>query len=174
MRNIHTKKTNFNRLNIKQNMQSGMGLIEVIAALSVAVIIITALVSLAIFTLRSSLQSRLLLQSSKLTSEELERARAFRDVAASWNTNFLTPLRTSCVNSNCYFDNSLTLRTGSEIINPNTPSQITRYFRVSDPTDGTIDGSENLIRVSVTVSWTVGNQTKYAHSYTDLSNWRGR
>lgn len=159
---------------MRKSNEKGIALVEVILALGVSIIIITSLVSLSLFTLRTSLQSKLLLQGSNLAKEELERVRAYRDLAASWNTNFLTPL-SSCVSQNCYIDNALVLRTAqSEIINPNTPQQLTRYFKISDPVDGSISGNENLIRVSVTVSWKIGTLDKNVFIYSDFSNWRAR
>ena len=154
--------------------EKGIALVEVILALGVSIIVITSLVSLSLYTLRASLQSKLLLQATNLSKEELERIRAYRDLAAVWTTNFLTPL-TPCATSNCYIDDSLVLHTSqSDVKNPSTPLQLTRYFRISDPIDGTINGNENLIRVSVTVNWKVGTQDKNVFIYSDFSNWRGR
>ncbi len=158
-----------------------MGLVEVIASLGIAIVVITSLVSLALFTLRSSLQSKLLLQGTKLANEELELVRAYRD-STSWTLFDAAML--NCTASNCYIDSSITPLGGTEVFNPGLTTQITRYFKASDPTlncsgsplvcaGGPVNASSTIIRISVEVFWTVGSTTKYAHVYTDLSNWRG-
>lgn len=150
--------------------EQGIGLIEVIAALGIAIIVITALVSLSVVTLRASLTSNLLLQGSKRANEELELVRAYRD-RNDW-ASFRSSL-TSCTGStHCYITDGFTVGTGDRIYDQNTVRQINRYFQVSDPTDGVINGNESLLRISVSASWTIGSATKYAHVYTDLSNWR--
>ncbi len=154
--------------------EKGIALVEVILALGVSIVVITSLVSLSLYTLRAALQGKLLVQATNLSKEELERIRAYRDLAASWNTNFLTPL-IPCATANCYIDESLVLHTSqSDVRNASTPLQLTRYFRISDPAGGSIDGTENLIRASITVSWKVGTQDKNVFIYSDFSNWRGR
>ncbi|MBI2620612.1 hypothetical protein HYW61_00105 [candidate division WWE3 bacterium] len=149
--------------------QEGIGLVETIAALAIGIIVITSLVSLSVSTLRASIRSKLLLQNSKLSAEELELVRAYRD-SRSW-ASFLANM-SSCFGQDCYVTSSLTVVPGREILNAGTPIEITRYFRLSDPLDGSYNGEETLVRVSVSVEWTIGDKTQSTHSYTDLSNWR--
>ena len=151
--------------------EKGIGLVETLIALGVALVVITALVSLSVFTLRTSTQSKLLLQSSNLVNEEVELVRAFRDVN-SWST-FIAAVQ-GCDTGDCYIDLSpISVVSGQETSGTGT-DQVIRYFRVSDPLEpgGDVNGTENLIRVSVTVTWFVGDDQKFAHSYTELSNWR--
>ncbi|MFZ5425211.1 MAG: type IV pilus modification PilV family protein [Patescibacteria group bacterium] len=151
--------------------ENGIGLIETLVALGISLIVITSLVSLSVFTLRTSTQSKLLLQSSKLVNEEIELARAFRD-STDWAT--FTATMGNCDSSNCYITTSsgIGVSSGTETIGSGA-DQITRFFTTSDPINGDgVDASDNLVRIAVTVSWRVGTDVKYAHSYTELSNWR--
>lgn len=68
----------------KLKTQSGMGLVEVIAALGVAILVISSLVALSIFTLRNASQSQLLLKATKDVNRQMELLRAFRDTSAVW------------------------------------------------------------------------------------------
>ena len=151
--------------------ESGIGLIETIAALAIGVVVITSLVSLSVFSLRASIQSKLLLQSSKLSAEELERVRAYRD-SRSWSA-FLTEMDAAlCFSQPCHVTSALTVSPGTEVFDEGTPTQISRSFQLYDPLGGGFDGDETLIRTSVSVAWTIGGKTQSAHTYTDLSNWR--
>lgn len=161
--------------NIKK--EDGIGLVEVILALAVAMIVITSLVAMAVFTLRSSLQSKLLLQGSKLADEEIERIRAARDTATDWTTflQYLMACDTNgVVKDQCSINSSLSIGYSYEIISGGTPQQITRYFQVSDPVNNVaiVPSTTTAIRVAVTTAWNIGGQTKYAHVYTDLTNWK--
>ena len=158
MRNLKLLKT-----------QQGFGLVEVIVGLGIAIIVITSLVSLAIFTLRSSLQSNLLLQGSKLANEELEAARALRDQSATW-ADFKAAMDGCLAPTKCSINTSTwEVANVEEVLNSGTVRQLNRYFQASYP----VVGNTNIIRISVSVSWNIGGQIKYAHVYSDLSNWRG-
>lgn len=158
------------KLNLLKN-SSGFGLIEVIASLTISVVVITALVSLTVFTLRNSLQSTLLLEGSKVAKKELELVRAYRDSQDSWS-DFLTAL-SPCDTANCHMNGSgSAVATGSNTINI-SGSDVIYSFRANDLSGGTIDSSDNTVRIFVDVSWVVGSQTKHSYLYTDLTNWRG-
>ena len=64
--------------------EKGIGLIETIAAMGVAMIIVTSIVSLSVYTLRASTTSKLMIMGSKYATEELERLRAKRDNTNTW------------------------------------------------------------------------------------------
>lgn len=170
--------------------EKGMGLVETIAALGIAIMVITALVSLAIFTLRTSQNSKFLLQGSKLANEGVERVRAYRE-SMVWGT-FVNNLREcddgltdrcSVIWNGSSYVFSSTSPSNVEVISydaTSTLEDVTRSFRAFDPADdptgtaaNTISGTEDLIRLEVVVSWAIGGQTKTARIYTDMSNWRG-
>ncbi|MBW6441752.1 hypothetical protein K0B04_02470 [Patescibacteria group bacterium] len=169
---------------INKKFQKGMGLVEVIVALGITVLSITALVSLSISTLRTSLNSKLLLEGSKIANREIELVRAYRDggetldgqyIPRSWSS-FVNSVRDCTLETPCYIGSSgPLLGVGSQ--NLGTAEEVTWYFIVTDP-DTSAPIIENyfptVVRISVSVNWAVGNQDKAAYIYTDLSNWRAR
>ncbi len=160
---------------IKLNNESGIGIVEVIAALGVSVVVLTSLVALSIFSLRSSLHSKLQLEGTKFANRELELVRAFRDTPPEWENGtdgFLDQVMGCTAASPCHmlFTGGLTVGSGSTT-EGNGAETITRQFTASR-TDGTqLQSGDETVRISVTVSWEVGTDTKYARLYTDLTNW---
>ncbi len=150
----------------KNTKEKGIALVEVIAALGIAIIVITSLVSLSISTMRSSLKSKLLLEGSKIANREVELVRAFRDNSATWEAPGFLSMVSQCGATPCSmkvdgsgFNTSATTEgTGTEAI--------TRSFTAAE--------SGGVVRVSVSVTWKVGNDTHGAYIQTDLTNWRGR
>lgn len=154
--------------------EKGIGLVETVLALGVAVAVITSLVSLTIYTLRSSQQSKYMLQATKLANEELERVRAKRD-SGSW-TDFMRSIDTTsnCESNPCSISPTYQVSQSVEQIRIEGLTQtISRSFIVDDPVDGSVSGDETMVRVTVTVGWPMGGTTKYVYTSTDLSNWRG-
>ena len=167
-------------MNIKNIYKSekGIGLVETILALGIAIIVITALVSLALFTLRSSQQSKYLLEGSKLANQELEVVRAYRE-SVPWGT-FYASMR-SCDTSDCYINvtygppTTYSVATGTEDLGVSAVN-LNRYIRVTKPDGSALEDAtvESVVKVSVTVQWTIGAQQRYAHTYTHISNWQGQ
>ncbi len=162
--------------------QKGIALVEVIAALGVSAIAITALVSLSISTLRTSLNSKLLLEGTKIANREIELVRAFRDGEdpyeggpRSWES-FIEAVDECVESTPCYInDSDISVDSDYNYRNKGTPEEIKWSFVVSDPVNNdSVEETDNIVRVSVSVNWTVGDQLKGAYVYTDLSNWRGR
>ncbi len=176
------RKQKDNRILKKKKTQKGFALVEVIAALGVSALVITALISLSISTLRTSLDSELLLEGTKIANREVELVRAYRDgyvsedTPRSWET-FINTVQ------NCYDTTPCSMGIGgTEIIS--TPSsegtgakQVTRSFVATQTNGDSLAGvspQPSVVRISVSVTWTVGDQQKGSYIYTDLSNWRGR
>lgn len=167
-------------INFGQNNQKGLGLIEVIAAFSISIVVITSLLSLAITTMRASLNSKLLLEGTKIATREIERVRALRDSSVSW-VQFLDDVDSSDGDgANCTCNAapcakkcsmslvpSLSVSTGQTVEVIDNQS-ITHYFNITkdqyDP--------DNIARVSVFVDWSIGGIAKSTHVYTDLTNWQ--
>ena len=158
---------------IRRLNQKGIGLIETLLALGVAIIIITSMVSLAIFTVRASLQNKLLLSGTQLANQEIELVRAFRD-SNTWE-DFIDELDgtngLNCFTGDCHMTNTgiLSVNAGEQILNGGTVEEIKKKFMLTD-----INGDQTLIRIAVTVSWQIGTDVKYAHNYTELSDWRSQ
>ena len=157
--------------------QRGIGIVEVIAALGLAIIVLTSLVSLSLFTIRSSLQSKLMLEGTKLANKELELVRAFRDSSGDWENGsgsnaFLNQLIDNGCNTGCHMDN-LVVDSGKDTIGSG-PEEITRSFRATDVDGNPLGTSDQVVRISVEISWNVGTDTKYARLYTDLTNWANK
>jgi len=151
--------------------KKGMGLIEVIAALGIATMVVTSLVSLAIFTLRSSLKSKLLLEGSKVANREMELIRAYRDKNL-WST-FITNMnncRTSDVPPKpvCYMDlDATSINLGIEPpVETMDLDQVSRGFYVEQDGD--------IIQVNVVVQWREGTDLKNTTLRTDLTNWQNK
>lgn len=165
----------------KKLNEEGIGLVEVIFALGISIVIITSLVSLALFTLRSSLNSKLLLQGSKLANQELEYVRVLRDISVESSSvgwaGFIDYIRDcSPPNGYCYVANLGGLNPISSSVRTVSigSTTVTIYFLASETDGDVIGGSDypDVVRISVSASWNIGGQTKSVHNYTDLSNWR--
>ena len=177
-------KDNKKKIRIKRNLrerQEGIALVEVIGALGIAVVVITALVSLSISTLRTSLNSKLLQESSDIANREVELVRAYRD-SASWS-DFINGVD-GCVGGNeCHMKSDLTVAAGrcaqDSVSDSNCSSTsieaVTRYFTASDAsTGGNVSSTTTVVRITVSVLWTVGTENKSTYIYTDLTNWRAK
>jgi hypothetical protein len=167
----------------RMKYQRGIALVEVIAALGVSALVITALVSLALSTLRTSLDSKLLLEGTKLANREVEMIRAYRDRSdVSWE-NFIQGLVASenCVKGAfCHMDKQFGHPVMGEEIIGSGAEKITVGFYITDPSrdDGLIldpyISPPQVVRVNVSVKWKIGDKDKGSYIYTDLSNWRGK
>jgi len=153
--------------------EAGIGLVETMLALGIGLIIITSMVSLAIFTLRSSIQNKLALTGTQAVNQQIELVRAYRDSIEDW-TEFVAEIDgtngPNCFTTDCHMTETGTLSvvSGQKITAAGTAEELRKSFRVSDQSGG----ARTLLRISVTASWRVGVNTKYAHNYTELSSWR--
>ncbi len=161
----------------KMKYQRGIALVEVIAALGVSALVITALISLAISTLRTSLDSKLLLEGTKLANREIEMVRAYRDRPdLSWE-DYVAEMKNCTMATSCHMDKT----TGNLVSGPQTigsgVEKIVVGFYITDPSreDGAIlDPTPQVVRVNVSVKWKIGDKDKGSYIYTDLSNWRSK
>ena len=159
-----SKKNNY-------NSERGIALVEVIAAMGVAIMVITALVSLSISTLRTSLNSKLLLEGSEVANREIERVRAYRD-NNSW-ADFIEAVRGCTADTPCSMNSDISV-TSSSTTEGTGSEVLTRSFTATkvDETALSTDPLDQIVRISVSVTWKIGDQDKEAHIYTDLTNWR--
>lgn len=158
-------------VNFKKSSEKGIALVEMIVALGIAAIVITSLVSLSISSLRMSVKSKLLLEGSKIANRELELVRAYRDNSTLW-AQFIADIR------NCNNPCSMNTAGGGLYLNPTienlgTTEVITRSFTATTPGGAQLQTTDDIARISVSVTWKIGAETKGAYLYTDLTNWRG-
>ncbi len=154
----------------------GIGLVEVIAAVGVAVIVITSLVSLSVFSLRSSLQSKLYLEGTKTANKQIELVRAVRDVTANWSTfiTLVTPCSAACnMTEPTGGMIAPTVSVGSKITGTGL-SSVTHFFTATNVNGGVLVSTDQTVRVRASASWPIGGRTISTNVYTDLTNWRGQ
>ena len=157
----------------KKINQSGIGLVETIVALGISVIIIVSLVSLSVFVLRSSIQSKQLLQSSKVANEQIQLVKAYRN-SNSWdqfvNTMASCTQVTPC--SATLGGTSIAIFNGNLTLNEGTATAMSVNFFATDPVNGgDVEPTSNIVRIAVNVSWYLGSDVKSTHIYTELANW---
>ncbi|HOM78185.1 MAG TPA: hypothetical protein PLT50_03215 [bacterium] len=162
---------------------SGMGLVEVLLAFGVSIIIITALVSLSTFVLRTANTSSRMMQGTRLVNKEVETIRVVRDIFVndpnlSWEDFY--NLVQGCVAvdasgnacpsaTSCYVDLNYSnyIRNGSFSV-PNENMTVCFGARLVGPAASPDSDKIDIIAVA---TWTIGGQKKYAHNYTRLTNW---
>lgn len=155
----------------KKMKNKGFGLVEVILSLGVAMVIVVALVSLSIYTLRSATQSQMLMEGTRMANQELEQVRVLRDrmiSTHSWSTFYDAMI--ACTSKDCsaadacHIDNSFNLiQTGAQTLGDHTVC-----FWVSEP-DST---AKEALDVITTATWSIGGVGKSANNYTRFTNWQ--
>ncbi len=164
----------------------GLGLVEVILSLGVAIIVIVALVSLAVFTLRTASSSSRMLLGTRLANQEIETIRAVRDTYLadpdlSWSDFY--DLISGCVavsgegadaevcpeESSCHVDLD---NPAGVVSGPTEFDDITVCLGSRAVFDGDEQDSSKIDVITV-ATWMVGGQRKYTHNYTRLTNWAG-
>ncbi len=161
----------------KFNLKEGIALVEVIAALGIAMVVITAMVSLSIYTLRSSTDSKMLMEGTKVTTREIELVRAYRDTPElSWD-DFLDSIK-GCIDIDhpCYIDdsdiNGLHVIVDSSVSVGTGIEEIKRSFTATRVNGTQLVAGDTVARITATATWEIGGIAKSTHIYTDLTNWR--
>jgi len=158
----------------KMDLQKGFTLVEVVAALAISALVITALISLTISTLRTSLDSKLLLEGTKIANREIELVRAYRDNKdVSW-VDFINNVRACSSDNPCHIDSSGRPASGKNSQGIGA-EKVEWFFSVADVDSGGPIPAGNYpstVRISVSATWKVGDKQKGSYIYTDLSNWR--
>jgi len=151
-------------MSIKRISNNGIGLVEVILSLGIAVIVITSLVSLAVFTLRASQQSRYLLEGSKLASEEIELVRTLKDKSTTWAI-FRNAISGCSAANPCFINSGGTNKVnGKEGID-----FMDRYFYVAQ------GATDQIYTITAVVEWRFGaGSPKRTVIVSEVSNWRNR
>jgi len=149
--------------------RKGIGLLEVIAALGITAVVLTSLVSLSVFVLRSSLRGKLLLEGTKISNREIELVRAYRDQPeVSWQAFVGSLSGHNCGSVHCHMSpNGTEILSELVIRDGGTPQEISYGFLYED-----LLGAGEIIRISVEVSWKDAGVTKSTRIYTDFTNWQ--
>jgi Tfp pilus assembly protein PilV len=150
--------------------QKGLGLVEVIAALGISVVVITSLLSLTLFSLRTSTQSTLLMEGTKAANYQMELLRAHRDqITTAWDTganNFVDSVVTCNTTTPCYVTDAFAVVQNSRRpTNAGSTQILTGFYATTEP-GGTI------VHITVESSWSLGAQSKNTFVYTDFTNWQ--
>ena len=136
--------------------EKGQSLIEVMIAVTVGILVVTALTFATIFSLRNANFAKSSAQATKLAQEGIEKVRTLRDRDGAVNypgaSKFsdLWAITFSCLGDiNCYFYLNVggTLTGGSAISFETIPPNFKRQFQIEDA------GSEQK-RVTSLVRWT--------------------
>lgn len=156
--------------------QKGIGLIEVIAALGVALVVITALVSLSLTTLRTSSNTKYFQEATALGTKQVELLRAYRDNSNNWD-DFVTDMQ-SCDAENDDSYCEMVVSSGISISldrlrDPSDAEPVAVYFAATAEDGSPLSGTEQLVRVEVIATWSLANDVKETHIYTEFTNWRG-
>lgn len=150
-----------------ENSEKGQGLVETLLAVSVAIIVVTSLISLGVFALRNSRQASYTAQATQIAQRQLEYARAYRDVSTTtWAT--FDGLRTSCATA-CYFTGVIAPTAGSDSTSVSPFTYSVKFYCAPSQTCSSTTG---VIRADAVVTWTIGGKTQTIYNTTDFTNWR--
>ncbi len=170
--------------------KKGQGLVETLIAVAIAIIVVTSLISLAVFALRNSKQASYSSQATQIAETQLEFIRAYRDHPnITWtmfgNSSNSSSLLATCLNSNasptcanaskfCTFAKSNFSGTTPTVptTSVNTSTSPFSYFFNLYCTTAPCNVSSGTVRALVCVSWDVGGRVENIYNYTDFTNWR--
>lgn len=165
----------------------GQGLVETILAVAVSVIVVTSLVSLAVFALRNSRQASYATSATQIAQTQIELIRAYRDYnsptsSITWAdfTGLIATCDFSRINPNntdgrCFVKQGDTsanfpiILTGHDI----SKQPFTAYFGLACVSGlGTCNSTGGTVRAYVFVTWNVGGKSQSIYNVTDFTNWR--
>ena len=142
------------------NSNKGQMLIEVLIALGIVVLVLVALLSAAIVSVRNSRFSQSIVSANQYTQEGIEKARQVRDQAFSWSDFTSSYSGPKGLNSSLNWD--------VVCPTPDNPN-LGIFTRCVDFDNSDISGE--LSTVTVTVSWTEGSRLYSSQAVTILSKW---
>jgi len=161
----------------KSTTEQGQGLVETLIAVSVAIIVVTALISLAVFALRNSRQSSYVAQATQIAQNQLELIRTYRDTPATTWANFADMSVGGSLISTCTFNTTERCNFSDDLdldpqLNTST-SPFTYYFSLECVSGvNTCTSSGGTVRAHVFVTWDVGGRQENIYNNSDYTNWR--
>lgn len=146
------------------NKKSGMMMIEVMLALTVVVLVLTALTAAATIALRNSKYAQNVVLANQYTQQGLEIIRQKRDEAADWNSFISSYAGCKRLNSDLSWSNC-----------PNPPvcpdssasPNLGVFYRCLN-----IVNTADSVAVEVFVSWTESGKNHQSKAATILSKWQ--
>ncbi len=131
--------------------ESGQSLVEMIVAIAVMIVVVTALISVTTTSMRNASFSRDQALATKYAQDAIENVRSQRDHLNSWNA-----FATECIKINC----------GTILSGVSYPSLFTLACNCGCPAPG------DMCEVTVSVSWTDAKGGHKSELKTRLTNWK--
>lgn len=147
----------------KNKNVKGFALLEILLAFGISIIIVTAMVSLAVSTVRAATTNNAYSEAGKLAQRQAERLKLKRDTTG-WS-DFLLLLQ-NCSGTPCYIDSGLTIQSGNKVEGTG-PTAVTYSFRTGSVVAGTKE-----FTYTVTTSWNISNKAKTYIIEGLLSDWQ--
>ncbi|HDQ88750.1 MAG TPA: hypothetical protein ENN92_01220 [candidate division WWE3 bacterium] len=164
----------------KSKDEKGIGLVEVMLAFGVSVIVITALVSLSTFVLKSATTSSRMMQGTRLVNKEIEAVRVVRDLHISdenlsWE-DFYNVVGACILGSGTATDPVCSASACTVDLESEGTSYLLPVFNEADSITVCFGSREvvsepDKIDIIAVATWNIGGQTKYVHNYTRLTDW---
>lgn len=155
-------------LTVKTKNTKGYALIEILLAFGIATIIIVAMVSLAVVTVRAATTTKAYAEAGKVAQSQAERLKLLRDTSP-WST-FWTDLVVPCKDQLCHFDPiSKILVKGTSGSVGTAPAEVSFSF--------TTDYDSANVRefsYSVVTTWNISDVAKTYTIEGLLSDWQSR
>lgn len=145
-------------INKKYINNKGIGLVESLIAITLAIILIISLLTLTNFNIRNSLLVTENQDAINSTNSLIENLRSLKD---SDFTSFATKVFSSCKTTNCFVSSGTIV---DAVINLDDQSPVS-YFRVREI-------SSQEVEINIITEWKVGDQKFSSPVSTVFSNWR--
>ena len=142
----------------------GHALIEILLAFGISVVVILAMVSLAVVTIKASTTSRAYAEAGKVAQSEAEQLKLLRDIS-TWE-NFVATMYNNCKGSYCHINSSGVAQAGSSSVG--TGSSVVTYYFTTDVAD--LNSKE--FKYTVGADWNISNVAKTYKIEGLLSDWR--
>lgn len=140
----------------------GYALIEILLAFGISVIIIVAMVSLAIVTVRAATTNRAYAEAGKVAQSQAERLKLKRDTT-TWS-GFLS-LMQGC-SGLCNINSAGSVASGAAVTVPTGPSDVHYYFTTS------VDPTFKEVTYTVVANWYISDVLKTYRIEGLLSDWQ--
>jgi|GEM_PF-4832399 Tfp pilus assembly protein PilV len=151
------------RLPVQIKAAKGYALVEILLAFGLSTVVVLAMVSLAVSTIRAGTTNRAYAEAGKMAQSQAERLKLLHDTTA-W-PQFLASM-TACTSGHpCYIDRDLTIYTGTNSISMG-------YFSITYFFTTTAAATAQEFTYRVETSWAIADVPKTYRIEGLVSNWR--